>query len=55
MIALNKERQNHDNLAMFQRAKLKGAHEHSKSLQSIKSRTQMQTLTIMHKVVIEDY
>ena len=32
MIALNKQRQEHNDLVTIQREKLKGAHEHSKSL-----------------------
>ena len=32
MIASNKQRQEHDNLATIHKAKLKGPHEHSKSL-----------------------
>ena len=32
MIASNKQRQEHNNLATIQRPKLKGVHEHSQSL-----------------------
>ena len=48
MIASNKQRQEHDNLAIMWRAKLKGAHEHSKEPLAC-PRTQMWSLTIMHK------
>ena len=56
MIASNKQRQRHNYLAAIQRGKkLYGAHELSKSLYFVKSRTQMRTLTRMDKVVKEDY
>ena len=52
IITLDKPRQEHSNLAIIQRAKLKGAHKHSKSLLFV---TQMQILTRMDKIVIKDY
>jgi hypothetical protein len=35
MIATNKQKEKDNNLATIQRVKLKGAHEHSKSLQLV--------------------
>ena len=55
IIVSSKQRQEHNNLATIQRANLKAAHERHKSLKFVKLRTQMQTLTRMSKVVIEDY
>ena len=56
MIASNIQRQKYSNLGTIWGAKVKGAYEHSKSLQFAKHLdTKMQTLTRMDKVVIEDY
>jgi hypothetical protein len=56
MIASKKQRQEHNNFIKIQKAKIKGAHEHSNSLELVKPRTQMQTPIRMDKVVtIMDY
>ena len=54
MIASNKKRQEHIKLGTLQRAKLKGAHECSKSPHFVKPRFRMQTLTRTDKVIIKD-
>ena len=54
-IALNKQRQKHNILALTYGAILKGTHQSFKSLMGENQKTQMQTLTGMDKVVIEDY
>ena len=53
MIASNKQRQEHKNLATIQREKLKGAWALQEHVAS--PITQLQTLTRMNKGVIEDY
>ena len=55
MIASKKQRQEHNILAWMYGAILKGTHECFKHLMGKKEKTQMQTLTRMDKVVIEDY
>ena len=55
MIALNKQRQEHNKFSTIQKGKIKGAHEHSNNLEFVKPRTQMQTPIRMDKVVIKDY
>ena len=59
-IASNKQKQEPTNLTLVCRAQLKEAHEHLKSLvdkkkNKFKTRTQMQTLTRMDRVVIKNY
>ena len=54
-ISFNIQGQEHNNLTTILGEKLKGAHERSKSFQFVKPKIQMQTLTLMNKVVIEDY
>ena len=49
-VALNKQRQQHNKLA--RRVKLKEAHEHSKSLQFVKTYNPNANLTRMDKVVV---
>ena len=56
MIASNKQRQKHNNLALICTTKLKEAHEHFKSLMSINLEPKCKvTLKRMNLVVIEDY
>jgi hypothetical protein len=54
IIASNKQRQDHNNLATIQRGKIKRAHERSKSIQFVEPRIQMPTLTGIDKIGIED-
>ena len=55
LIALKKQKQENNNTTTIHKAKVKGAHEDSKSLQLVSTGTQMQTLTNLDRVVIEDY
>jgi hypothetical protein len=55
MIASNKQRQGQNKLATIQKANLKRAHELSKNLYFVQPRIQIENLTRMEMVVIEDY